>query len=101
MAAGQGGGCRRVGARGESLNFAGEVGDLKTKELGSAEDTVPVAASTRHVNETFIRDVLKVSSDIHLIDKVLIIVFESENVFLDSPRHLGQSLKFMELSNDS
>ena len=90
-----------MGARGEGLDLAGEVGDLKAKELGSAEDTVPVAASTRHVNETFIRDVLKVSSDIHLIDKVLIIVFESENVFLDSPRHLGQSLKFMELSNDS
>lgn len=88
-------------ARCKDINLAGESSDLKTKELSSAENTIPITTPPRHVNEALIRDVLEITPDIHLIDKLFIVVVKLDYQLLDSSCNLGQPLIVHESSDGS
>jgi hypothetical protein len=83
------------------LNLLAKGVNLKAKELSGTENSVPVAASSGHVDKTLIRNVLEIVPYIHLGDKGLVIVIEADYQFLDSPCNFGQPVKVLELAGRS
>lgn len=83
------------------LNLLAKGVNLEAKELGCAENCIPIAASSGHVDQTLIRNVLEIVSYIHLGDKGLVIVIEADYQFLDSPCNFGQPVKVLELTSRS